>query len=67
MGMLSNETGRITWQELKSLCENAGVEDGDLIDFVDIAWGNANLLSCQKDADFGWQIKLTADCENDGH
>ncbi len=61
------EGGRITWRELKERCERAGVQDTDLIDFVDIAWGEAHLLSCQKDTDFGWQIKLTADCENDGH
>ena len=62
-----HESGRITWQELKDMCENAGVRDNDLIDFVDVAWGEAQLLKCQKDVDFGWQIKLSADCESDGH
>ncbi|MFC1748390.1 hypothetical protein ACFL2V_06240 [Pseudomonadota bacterium] len=62
-----NEPGRITWHDLKERCEKAGVRDDDLIDFVDVAWGEAQLLQCQKDSDFGWQIKLTADCDSDGH
>lgn len=53
---------KITWKDLKSACERAGVQDDDPLDTVHITWGSIDALSCRKDADFGWQIILDRDC-----
>ena len=56
------ERTKITWQELKSACEQAGIKDDDELDTVFIAWGEIKALTCKKDADFGWQVILDCDC-----
>jgi len=56
--MSSNEAQKITWQDLKALCENAGMKDTDFIDVVEISWGRSEQLQCKKDEDFGWQITM---------
>ncbi len=53
---------KITWQELKLACEQAGIRDEDELDTVFIAWGEIEALTCKKDDDFGWQIILDCDC-----
>jgi hypothetical protein len=49
---------KLTWQEVKLLIEQAGVRNEDEIDRIDISWGKIEELMCNKDDDFGWQIKL---------
>lgn len=53
-----NKDGKITWGELKRLAETMGVQDGDEIDAIDISWGSIEDVQCEKDEDFGWQIRL---------
>jgi len=53
---------KITWQELKQACENAGIKDSDQLDAVHITWGHAEAIKCTRDDDFGWQIILDCDC-----
>jgi len=50
--------GKITWGELKQLAETMGVQDNDEIDAIDISWGSIEDVKCEKDEDFGWQIRL---------
>lgn len=50
--------GKITWGELKQLAEQMGIQDNDEIDAIDISWGSIEDVSCTKDEDFGWQIRL---------
>ncbi|MDH5230268.1 MAG: hypothetical protein OEY38_09420 [Gammaproteobacteria bacterium] len=57
MEMADNNT-KITWQEFKKLCEQAGVSESDEIDFIDVSWGAPTELSCEFDEDFGWRISL---------
>ncbi len=49
---------KITWQELKQACEEAGIKDDDPIDIIEISWGTPEELKCVRDEDFGWQITL---------
>ena len=53
---------KITWQQLKDICEKAGVKDDDQLDTVYITWGEVDALECVRDDDFGWQIILDCDC-----
>lgn len=50
--------GKITWGELKRLAEQAGIQDGDEIDAIDISWGTIEDVNCFHDEDFGWQIRM---------
>ena len=50
--------GKITWGELKKLLEQAGINESDEIDAIDISWGSIDDVKCEKDEDFGWQIHL---------
>ena len=54
---------KITWRDLKTACEQAGIQDDDMLDLVDISWGSAKNLMCKKDEDFGWQILMDCGCE----
>jgi len=49
---------KLTWQEVKSLIEMAGVKNNDEIDRIDISWGKLEEFICSKDDDFGWRIQL---------
>ena len=51
---------KITWGELRELCEKSGVQDNDHIDVIEVAWGSADRLVCEKDEDFGWQVTMKA-------
>lgn len=53
---------KITWQQLKEVCEKAGIKDGDQLDAVHITWGEIEAIKCIRDDDFGWQIILDCDC-----
>jgi len=57
-------SGKITWGELLMAAEKAGIHADDLIDTIDIRWGDAGSLKCVKDDDFGWQISLCSECED---
>lgn len=56
--ILVKDERKLTWGELKTLIENAGVRDQDEVDSIDISWGHPNQLECHKDDIFGWQIRL---------
>lgn len=58
MPCASPDEKKLTWQEIKTLIESAGVRADDEIDKIDISWGNIKELECRKDEDFGWQIRL---------
>lgn len=58
------ESGKITWGELLKAAEKAGIQPDDLVDTIDIRWGDAGGLKCVKDDDFGWQITLCSECED---
>lgn len=51
-------SGKVTWGELKRLIEKRGVSDNDEIDRIDIAWGCAEEIIIIHDDDYGWQIYL---------
>lgn len=53
-----SRSGKITWGELKKLAEQAGIQDSDEIDAIDISWGDIEEVECNKDEDFGWQIRM---------
>lgn len=57
-GCATNDEKKLTWQEIKELIEQAGVKNEDEIDRIDISWGSIEELMCNKDDDFGWQIRL---------
>lgn len=57
--------GKITWGDLLKACETAGIGKNDTIDMIDISWGKADQLKCSKDDDFGWQITLCTECEDE--
>lgn len=57
--------GKITWGALLAAARAAGIKQDDPIDSIDIAWGDANGLRCIRDDDFGWQISLCAECEDE--
>lgn len=51
---------KLKWREFKALCESSGIRDDDEVDLIDVSWGDPAELKCEKDEDFGWQIKLRA-------
>lgn len=57
--------GKITWGELLAAAQAAGIDQSDPIDSIDIAWGDAIALRCIRDEDFGWQISLCTECEDE--
>lgn len=61
--MTETNSLKITWHDLKAACEQAGIQDDDMLDLVDISWGSAKNLVCKKDEDFGWQIVMDCECE----
>jgi hypothetical protein len=56
--MIIKDERKLTWGELKTLIESAGVRDQDEVDSIDISWGRPDQLECHKDDIFGWQIRL---------
>jgi hypothetical protein len=48
---------KFTWREIRRIIEEAGVQDDDEIDCIEISWGTAEDLKLNKDDDFGWQIR----------
>lgn len=60
--MLSNKLAlkrstKFTWKEVRQLIEEAGVQDDDEIDCIEISWGTVDEVKLNKDEDFGWQIR----------
>ena len=60
--MLSNKHAQLhpskfTWREVRRLIEDAGVQDDDEIDCIEISWGTTDQVKLYKDEDFGWQIR----------
>lgn len=53
----SKPAPKITWGELRQLMQQAGVQDDDEIDCIEISWGTADQLNFVRDEDFGWQIR----------
>ena len=49
---------KLTWKQFKELLENAGVQDADEIDDIDLSWGDLNDFECYKDEVFGWKVRL---------
>lgn len=49
---------KLTWKKLKELIESAGVNDTDVIDDIDVSWGEIAEFKCFKDEVFGWKIRL---------
>lgn len=54
----SGKETRLTWSSFKAKVEAAGIKETDFIDSIDISWGDPEELSCRKDEEFGWIIKL---------
>jgi len=50
-------TNKFTWQQVRQLIEQAGVQDDDEIDCIEISWGTTDQVKLNKDEDFGWQIR----------
>ncbi len=50
-------TSKFTWQQVRQLIEQAGVQDDDEIDCIEISWGTSDQVKLNKDEDFGWQIR----------
>ena len=48
---------KFTWQQVRQLIEQAGVQDDDEIDCIEISWGTSDQVKLNKDEDFGWQIR----------
>lgn len=48
---------KFTWKEVRQLIEEAGVQDSDEIDCIEISWGTSDQVKLNKDEDFGWQIR----------
>lgn len=55
-----SESNKLTWKEFKTLCEQSGISDDDLVDDIDISWGNREFFRCEKDEIFGWKISLVS-------
>ena len=51
-------SGKVTWGELKKLMEEAGVADNDELDRIDLSWGSTEDITISWDDDFGWQVYL---------
>lgn len=49
---------KLTWKQFKELLENAGIQDTDEIDDIDLSWGDLNDFECYKDEVFGWKVRL---------
>lgn len=49
---------KLTWKAFKELCEQNGVNDSDIVDDIDISWGDRGYFKCEKDDVFGWKISL---------
>ncbi len=50
-------SSKFTWKEVRRLIEEAGVQDDDEIDCIEISWGTVDQVKLKKDEDFGWQIR----------
>lgn len=59
--------GKVTWGDLLAAAQAAGIGQDDPIDSIDIAWGDAHGLRCVRDEDFGWQITLCEENEDDAY
>ncbi len=53
----AKQTSKFTWQQVRQLIEQAGVQDHDEIDCIEISWGTTDQVKLNKDEDFGWQIR----------
>ncbi len=53
----TKQTTKFTWQQVRQLIEQAGVQDDDEIDCIEISWGTTDQVKLKKDKDFGWQIR----------
>ncbi len=53
----AKKTSKFTWQQVRQLIEQAGVQDDDEIDCIEISWGTTDQVKLKKDKDFGWQIR----------
>lgn len=53
----AKQTNKFTWQQVRQLIEQAGVQDDDEIDCIEISWGTTDQVKLKKDKDFGWQIR----------
>jgi len=53
----TKRTTKFTWQQVRQLIEQAGVQDDDEIDCIEISWGTTDQVKLKKDKDFGWQIR----------
>ena len=53
----TKRTTKFTWQQVRQLIEQAGVQDDDEIDCIEISWGTTDQVKLNKDEDFGWQIR----------
>jgi len=53
----TKRTTKFTWQQVRQLIEQAGVQDDDEIDCIEISWGTTDQVKLKKDEDFGWQIR----------
>jgi len=51
------QSTKFTWREIRRMVEEAGVQDDDEIDCIEISWGTADQVKLNKDEDFGWQIR----------
>lgn len=54
------ENYKMTWKEFKQLCEQHGISDNDIVDDIDISWGNREFFKCEKDEIYGWRISLVS-------
>ncbi len=54
---MNSVKNKMTWREIREAIENAGVQDDDEIDCIEISWGTREQLVLIKDEDFGWQIR----------
>lgn len=48
---------KFTWREIRRMIEEAGVQDDDEIDCIELSWGTVDQVNLTKDEDFGWQIR----------
>lgn len=53
----TKRSNKFTWQQVRQLIEQAGVQDDDEIDCIEISWGTTDQIKLKKDKDFGWQIR----------
>ena len=55
--LMPTHSSKFTWKEVRRLIEEAGVQDDDEIDCIEISWGTIDQVKLNKDEDFGWQIR----------